>query len=143
MNEQIFLNGAPVVGFGSEITDADERHNKALGVWLLSFGVGAIGGGVVGYNSGKILGAVGGVVVGGIVGGVAGGAVAYAIASPPKSVGVSGFGLGDAVATPVAAVAAITPWKEAIVASIVGAATSWAIDGAVRSTRRRRRRRRR
>lgn len=129
MNEQIYLGGAPTIGFGSAITDADERGRRALGVLFLSWGVGAIGGGVIGYNKGKLLGAVGGVVVGGIVGTVAGGAVASMIARQPDNVGVG--------AAPV--VASGLPWGEILASSVVSAAAGWAIDETVQAVRKRRR----
>jgi hypothetical protein len=86
MNEQIFLSGAPVVGFGASswpFNDDPGGEKKFIvtgaGIPLLGWAVGAIGGGVVGYKSGKILGAVGGVVVGGIVGTATGLGIAYMI----------------------------------------------------------------
>jgi len=78
MNEQIFLGDAPAVGFG-DVASEQKFIVTGAGIPLLGWAVGAVGGGVIGYRSGKILGAIGGVVVGGIVGTATGAGIAYLI----------------------------------------------------------------
>lgn len=80
MNEQIFLSGAPVVGFGSgnvPLTGLDKP--------LIGFLVGATGGAIVGAIVGKGVGAVIGAVIGTIGGGAIGFAANYAHAAVPPS----------------------------------------------------------
>lgn len=69
MNEQIYLNGAPVVGFG----DAELLGNPAVTRSTVGYFVGAATGGAVGSWISKSRWSTGiGVAVGGLVGGVIG-----------------------------------------------------------------------
>ncbi len=80
MNEQIFLSGAPVVGFGGgnvPLTSLDKP--------LIGFIAGATGGAIVGALVGKKVGAV----IGAVLGTIGGGAIGFAIndahaAAPPS-----------------------------------------------------------
>jgi hypothetical protein len=72
MREQIFLGGAPVVGFGVGLSDeASEKkfYGVMIGVPLLGIVAGSIGGAVLGKG---VIGTAAGAVIGGLVGGAAG-----------------------------------------------------------------------
>lgn len=75
MNEQISLNGAPVVGFGDE---ASEKKQLAtvLGTPTVGFVVGVVGGAVLGHLIKEGVGTVAGAIVGGIGGTIGGIALA-------------------------------------------------------------------
>jgi hypothetical protein len=139
MNELIRMNGTPVVGFGA--TDGEVIRTQTIPILL--WGTGVVGGGIIGYNAGKFLGAVGGVVVGGIVGGFAGLVVAKLSAPDAAPTGV-GVGLGAVDAAPaVIAAAGPSPWAVALVTSVASAATGWVLEEVMLGARKKRRRRRR
>jgi hypothetical protein len=85
MNEQVFLNGAPVVGFGD--AESELAHERATApATIAGFFVGAIGGAVLGNVVHKgAVGATVGTIVGG-VGGLLGGNLlaSYALRKPPQ-----------------------------------------------------------
>jgi hypothetical protein len=69
MNEQLFLNGAPVVGFGASEEDERKFYGVMIGAPLLGLVAGTATGAVLGHKAKK-----GGVVtaIGAVVGGLAG-----------------------------------------------------------------------
>ncbi len=79
MNEQIFLNGVPAVGFGEGPLEAMSK------VPLVGVIVGASGGGLLGYLLGKNVGGVVGALLGGIGGVLVETAVAKAAPATPSS----------------------------------------------------------
>jgi len=88
MNEQISLNGAPVIGFGDQGTDyqAMWAHQKAtIPGTIAGFFVGAIGGSFLGNAIHKgAVGAAAGAISGGVAGTLAGNVLAsHLLREPP------------------------------------------------------------
>lgn len=131
MNEQVFLGGRPVVGFGG---DAFDPKFVAVGVGIPILGIvaGAGGGGAIGYKYGSGWGAAGGALVGGLAGGAAGILVAQRVAYAAAKNNETGVGA--------APIASSLPWGEIIASSVVSALAGLAIEEAVHSVRKKQRR---
>jgi hypothetical protein len=82
MNEQIFLSGAPIAGFGA--IGSAESETRTYGGFVLGGLAGSIGGGYLGHAVTKgVLGTVAGTILGGVAGSLLGMRVSSGAPTPP------------------------------------------------------------
>lgn len=82
MNEQIFLSGAPVAGFGT--IGSEESEKRAYGGFVLGGLIGSFGGGYLGHAVTKgVLGTVAGTLLGGAAGSLLGVRAFNSTSRPP------------------------------------------------------------
>jgi hypothetical protein len=79
IHEQVFLDGAPVVGFGASEEEEKKFYGTIIGVPLLGIIAGAAGGALLAHKKGGVGVTAAGAVVGGLVGGASGIALAVGV----------------------------------------------------------------
>ena len=79
MNERVYFNGAPVVGFGASEEEEKKFYGTMIGVPLLGIIAGATGGALLAHKKGGAVATATGAVVGGLVGGAGGTALAVLV----------------------------------------------------------------
>ena len=72
MNEQLFLNGAPAVGFGANEEDEKKFYGTMIGIPLGGLIIGTAGGALLGHATKSGAATAVGAVIGGLVGGAGG-----------------------------------------------------------------------
>lgn len=133
--EQVFLNGAPVVGFGDEQSEK-QTITTVVGIPVLGILLGSAGGALVAHSMRS--GAVG-AVVGSVAGTAAGGLGGILISQHMRAAAPPQTGVGVGVGQAEAVVAAPSPWGVALATSVLGAATGWVIEEIASGIRGRRR----